>query len=134
MCSTVATRPLFSGRLSSGTMTRLILLATIATLVGCSARDRRTLGSAVEGASASIVSVQQSNVESRVVLHGIMTTKCPVAGCWFMLHDDTGTIKVDTKNAGFVVVDVPLNTVIAVAGRVTTNGAERIIDATGVRF
>jgi len=47
-------------------------------------------------------------MSARVVLHGRMTQKCPVAGCWFMLHDETGTIKVDTKNAGFVVVDIPL--------------------------
>lgn len=63
-----------------------------------------------------------------------MTKKCPVAGCWFMLHDESGTIKVDTKNAGFVVVDVPLNSRITVAGRLATNGAERVIDATGLRY
>jgi len=63
-----------------------------------------------------------------------MTQKCPVAGCWFMLRDDTGTIKVDTKNAGFVVVDVPLNASMTVAGRVATNGTERFIDATGLRY
>ena len=63
-----------------------------------------------------------------------MAKKCPVAGCWFMLQDKTGTIKVDTKNAGFVVVDVPLNTALTVAGRVVTNGNERLIEASGVRY
>jgi len=63
-----------------------------------------------------------------------MTKKCPVAGCWFVLKDETGTIKVDTKNAGFAVNDVPLNASLTVAGRVVMNGNERLIDATGVRY
>jgi len=63
-----------------------------------------------------------------------MIEKCPVAGCWFVVRDDSGKIKVDTKNAGFVVVDVPLQMPVLIAGRVATNGAERFIDATGVRY
>ena len=116
-------------------MKRLAPLAGIFWMfVGCSGGNPKTLGAAVEGAPVTVTSVQQSNVESRVVLHGTMTKKCPVAGCWFLLHDATGTIKVDTKNAGFVVLDVPLNTSVTVAGRVVTNGTERCIDATGVRY
>ena len=72
--------------------------------------------------------------DSQVLLHGVLTEKCPVAGCWFMLHDESGTIKVDTKNAGFTVVDVPLRSALVVAGRVTTNGTHRIIDASGIRY
>ncbi|HMJ92351.1 MAG TPA: hypothetical protein VK530_21190, partial [Candidatus Acidoferrum sp.] len=60
--------------------------------------------------------------------------KCPVAGCWFMLRDSSGTIKVDTKNAGFVVVEVPLQSIVTISGRVVTNGTERFIDATGLRY
>ncbi len=63
-----------------------------------------------------------------------MIEKCPVAGCWFVVQDGSGRIKVDTKNAGFVVVDVPLQVSLLIAGRVTTNGGERFIDATGVRY
>ena len=51
-----------------------------------------------------------------------------------MLRDADGTIKVDTKNAGFVVVNVPLRSTVTVAGRVITNGTERFIDATGLRY
>ncbi len=57
-----------------------------------------------------------------------------MAGCWFVLNDNSGTIKVDTKNAGFVVVDVPLNTALTVAGRVVTNDTGRFIDAAGLRY
>jgi hypothetical protein len=43
-------------------------------------------------------------------------------------------IKVDTKDAGFVVVDVPLQASLTVAGRLETNGAGRILKATGLRY
>ena len=81
-----------------------------------------------------VSAVEKTAVESPVTLHGTLTQKCPVAGCWFMLQDESGTIKVDTRNAGFVVVDVPLNAALTVAGRVTTNGGERLIEASGVRY
>jgi hypothetical protein len=51
-----------------------------------------------------------------------------------MLQDSAGKIKVDTKNAAFVVVDVPLRTIVTVAGRKATNGNETFIEATGVRY
>lgn len=110
------------------------LAAAVLVLVGCSAREAATLGSAVVGTPVPVASSQAIAVESTVVLKGTMTRKCPVAGCWFLLQDETGTIKVDTKNAGFVVVDVPLNTAMTVAGRVVTNGNERLIDATGIQY
>jgi uncharacterized protein YdeI (BOF family) len=63
-----------------------------------------------------------------------MVEKCPVAGCWFRLRDHTGTIKVDTKSAGFVVVDVPLEQKMTVAGTVTSDGDEVVLAATGVSY
>jgi uncharacterized protein YdeI (BOF family) len=116
-------------------MRGLVLLAGVASVfAACSARDAQTLGAPVEGTALSVAALQQSEVGSRVVLRGVMTQKCPVAGCWFMLRDDTGTIRVDTKNAGFVVVDVPLQAPVTVGGRVTTHGAERVVDASCLRY
>ena len=106
----------------------------VAMAAGCSERTPRTLGAAPEGPAVLIAEAQRTNLESRVVLQGTMTRKCPVAGCWFILQDKSGIIKVDTKDAGFVVADVPLNTAMAVAGRVTTNGSERFIEAAGARY
>jgi hypothetical protein len=52
-----------------------------------------------------------------------------------MLRDESGVIKVDTKDAGFVVVDVPLQMSVTVAGRVGTNSVgERLLKATGLRY
>jgi hypothetical protein len=50
-----------------------------------------------------------------------------------MLRDKTGVVRVDTKAAGFVVSDVPLHTVLTVAGKVTP-GTQPGIAATGIRY
>jgi len=63
-----------------------------------------------------------------------MVEKCPEAGCWFVLKDATGKLRVDTKTAGFVVVDVPLQRELTVVGTVITNGMEVLFAATGVRY
>ena len=68
------------------------------------------------------------------MLNGVMIEKCPTAGCWFRLRDSTGVIKVDTKSAGFVVVNVPLDTKITVAGKVVADGQDVQIEATGIRY
>jgi len=111
----------------------LSFVVTALLLTGCSHKSG-SLGALVEGTAVTVASITSTPVDKSIVLQGSMTKKCPVAGCWFVLQDQTGTIKVDTKNAGFAVVDVPLNSKLFVAGRVTTNGAERFIDASGVRF
>jgi hypothetical protein len=41
---------------------------------------------------------------------------------------------VDTKAAGFVVLDVPLQSVMTVRGWVVREGSEKLIAATGVRY
>ena len=63
-----------------------------------------------------------------------MIEKCPVAGCWFRLRDGTSIIKVDTKSARFVVVHVPLDTQMTVAGKAVAEGDEVMIEATGIRY
>ena len=57
-----------------------------------------------------------------------------MAGCWFSIRDNTGTIKIDTKAAGFVVLDVPLGTVVTVSGKVARDGQDRLVEATGLRY
>ena len=111
------------------------LIASLTVLAAsCSVRSPQNLGTMVDSQVVPIVSVPREQVGSTVAVRGKMTQKCPVAGCWFMLQDGTGTIKVDTKNAGFAVVSLSLNSTLTVAGRVMTNGTERFIDAVGARY
>jgi uncharacterized protein YdeI (BOF family) len=111
-----------------------VIITAVAWLTGCSLHNETRLGAAIDGQPTTVAQLQKASVDSPVVLVGTMTRKCPVAGCWFTLHDETGDIHVDTKNAGFVVVDVPLNSRLTVIGRVTSNGASSSIDATGLRY
>jgi uncharacterized protein YdeI (BOF family) len=101
-------------------------------LAGCAGHESNALGA--PPASSSIIAIRDlKSSGAPVMIRGVMVEKCPVAGCWFIVRDRTGTIKVDTKGAGFVVTDVPLNTTVTVTGRLKTSG-ERLITATGMRY
>ena len=89
----------------------VLSVITFIALSGCGSRPETTRGAALPAVAISNV-VQLTQVERTkpVLLRGEMIDKCPVAGCWFMLRDKTGIVRVDTKAAGFVVSDVPLHT------------------------
>ena len=110
------------------------VFVVVALFTGCAEKKATTLGKIFEGTNVSVAVAKRSDRDSPVIVRGTMIEKCPEAGCWFLLRDESGVIKVDTKDAGFVVVDVPLQIPMTVAGRVTTNGADRIINATGLRY
>ena len=113
----------------AGTVLVCLLLA-----VGCHKPTSTVLGKAPEGEPQTILSVKAGDTPPQVTLSGVMIEKCPVAGCWFRLRDGTGIIKVDTKLAGFVVVDLPLETKMTVAGKIVADGNEVAIEATGLRY
>jgi uncharacterized protein YdeI (BOF family) len=103
-------------------------------LCGCGGQAPHSLGAAIAAGPAvalqNLAAVRQS---APVVVEGEMIEKCPVAGCWFVLKDKTGVVRVDTKAAGFVVSEVPLHSHLTVAGTVTADTQPRIA-ATGVRY
>jgi uncharacterized protein YdeI (BOF family) len=102
--------------------------------VGCGHPQETTRGAALPATNISpVVRLAQAQPRQQVVLRGEMIDKCPVAGCWFMLRDKTGIVRVDTKAAGFVVSDVPLHTTLTVAGKVVS-GTQPSLAATGIRF
>ena len=101
-------------------------------MAGCAGKAASVLGTTPpSGVPIAISALKQS--PATVLVKGVMVEKCPVAGCWFMLRDATGMIKVDTKAAGFVVTDVPLNTPMTVSGKLKTTG-ERRIAALGLQY
>lgn len=109
-------------------------LALLLILGGCSRAGTNVLGQAPAGSPVSLDTARHSAVGSSVTVEGEMIEKCPEAGCWFILKDGTGTLRVDTKTAGFVVLDVPLHRQLSVSGQVVTNGTDRLLAATGVRY
>jgi len=104
-------------------------------LAGCAADTPNVLGKpAMESPLVAVSSINSlKGAPAPVSLKGTMVEKCPMAGCWFMLRDKTGVIKVDTKAAGFVVSEVPLNTEMTVTGTPVLTGEKRIA-ATGLQY
>ena len=92
------------------------------------------MGQRPEGELKTVIAVKAGDTPRKVSLAGTIVEKCPVAGCWFKLQDRTGTIKVDTKSAGFVVVKVPLQTPVTIVGTILHEGDETIIEASGLRY
>jgi uncharacterized protein YdeI (BOF family) len=113
-----------------------VLLLGVLSLAGCGHEANHVLGAAPTGKVQTVANVKLARLAAPVTLRGDMTEKCPVAGCWFMVHDATGTIKVDTKAAGFVVLDIPVHSTVTVVGTVQeeSGGHERLVAARGVRY
>src|SRR5262245_28427652 len=114
--------------------TAWISLTLLALVAGCSRPHGTVLGRAPKGDPRSIISVKAGDTPPDVTVSGAMIEKCPVAGCWFRLRDSTGTVLVDTKAAGFVVVNVPTESQLTVSGKVVTVGDEVLIEAAGIRY
>src|SRR3989442_1373249 len=112
---------------------RAFLICLLAA-IGCHQPNSTILGQAPQGEPQTILAVTADSTPQQVTLRGVMIEKCPVAGCWFRLRDRTGTIKVDTKPAGFVVVNIPLRSEVTVSGKVVTSGNNVALEATGVRY
>jgi uncharacterized protein YdeI (BOF family) len=100
----------------------------------CHKSSATILGKPPRGTPRTILSVRAGDTPPQVTISGVMIEKCPVAGCWFRLRDATGIIKVDTRLAGFVVVDIPLQSQVTVAGKVVAEGSDVLLAATGLRY
>jgi uncharacterized protein YdeI (BOF family) len=92
------------------------------------------LGTAPIGTPRTIADARSAAAGTPIVLRGEMVEKCPSAGCWFILRDQKGTMKVDLAAAKFVVVDVPLHSTMTVTGKTAGNGDGRFLDATGLQY
>lgn len=103
-------------------------------LAGCSGSGGHVLGVAPTGEPKSIADAQSAAKGTPIVLKGEMVEKCPAAGCWFILRDQKGTMKIDLAAAKFVVVDVPLHSTMTVTGKVAGSGDGRFLDASGLQY
>ena len=110
------------------------LCAALLLVTGCTRVGSTVFGIAPQAQPVAIAAANTLPDNVPVVVSGKMTEKCPVAGCWFIVRDQSGTIKVDTKVAGFVVSKVPLQTAMVVSGIIRTNDSQRVIEAAGLRF
>jgi uncharacterized protein YdeI (BOF family) len=111
----------------------LALAVLILGTSGCGQKGK-VLGKAPQDPRSTVLAIQAGDAPARLTLEGTMVEKCPQAGCWFRIDDGTGVIKVDTKNAGFVVTSVPLNAKVKVAGKLQHLEEDMQIEATGLTY
>ena len=121
-------------KLSRYVFARLCGVLMLSLLWGCSRHGATVLGQPPEGTVVDLATARLASGGASVIVRGKMIEKCPEAGCWFVLQDGSGKARVDTKTAGFVVVEVPLNRMLTVSGTWVTNGAEVLLAATGIRY
>lgn len=114
---------------------RFLVVSALAFLLpACGPSGPVVLGREPAGESRRVEEVLRGPTNAVQVVRGTLVEKCPVAGCWFVLKDGSGTLHVDTKAAGFVVVDVPLRTELTVSGRLERDGDGWQLVAEGLRY
>ena len=114
-------------------VTLSLLLCATFMAIACGSKTK-ILGKAPSEKPSTILAIHSGDAPVNLSLEGAIIEKCPQAGCWFRLEDGTGVIKVDTKAAGFVVTEVPLNTKVKVAGKIQPVGDETQLQATGLSY
>lgn len=100
-------------------------------LIGCGKPESQLLGKELTDATYSSVATLKTTTVP-VLLTGTVAEKCPTAGCWFRLKDDTGIVKVQLANAGFTITDVPQGAPVKVFGSYDKESGE--VEATGLRW
>lgn len=123
-----------SFRSSTRALGSILAIAWMCLGPGCAEQGSTVLGQSPPGEPLSLSDARSIPNNKELVLMGTLVEKCPEAGCWFVLKDPGGTVKVDTKTAGFVAVDIPLNRRLTVVGRWINQGRERVLAATGLRY
>ena len=98
------------------------LSALLWLLGGCAAHRAEVRGKAPSGSPTAVARLASVPTDGTVTVRGTMIEKCPTAGCWFVLQDNTGRVRVDLKAAGFVVTDLPTGGAVAVSGRLRRDG------------
>jgi len=111
-----------------------IALAFCVLGLACGQPKGKLKGAAPKGEPRTILAVKAGDTPPVVTIQGTLIEKCPVAGCWFRIQDGDDVIKVDTKTAGFVVTDIPLQSKLTVGGKIAQEGNETILEATGLRY
>ena len=64
----------------------------------------QTLGSPTAGATletTEIGGLKQDSAGQTVQIEGTIAKECPHTGCWAVVRDETGEIRIDTQEGGF---------------------------------
>lgn len=95
-------------------MNRLLVPIIVVVIVGAGAwyalrPQKQTFGGLPAGEAlqtTDIGSLNQEMASQTVQIEGTIHEECPHTGCWAVIQDDTGKIRIDTNKGGFA---LPLN-------------------------
>ena len=66
----------------------------------------------------NIGEISEEHVGRTVAIHGQITTQCPTTGCWALVKDGTGEIRIDTQKGAFALPPRSVGSKINVVGEV----------------
>jgi len=114
-------------------LNRIVIYVAVFAMAGCANVKPDAVLGAKPSDSTPVKIASLSKSKTPQTIHGVMIDKCPVAGCWFHVKDSSGVVKVDTKNSGFVVTNVPINSQVTVTG-IVRESDEQTLTATGMSY
>jgi len=74
-------------------------------------------------ATLAIADLDASRVGQQVAIEGTIDQECPHSGCWAVIKDGTGTIRIDTKQGGFALPLHREGSHVRIIGQVTQTDA-----------
>lgn len=79
--------------------------------------------------------LDQAHVGRRVAIEGKIVAECPHSGCWAVIEDGTGQIRIDTNKGGFALPLRREGSSIRVVGEVEqTEGGSLLLSAEGAQL
>jgi RecJ-like exonuclease len=103
----------------------LIVVVFVAGMVWYLARPQAEAYGQPGGESAGTVPIGElghSHVGRRVAIEGTIKRECPSTGCWAVIEDDTGQVRIDTQEGGFALPLHREGSKVRVVGKVTEKG------------
>lgn len=89
----------------------------------------------VDVQTVSIGELDQADVGQRVAIEGKIVEECPHSGCWAVIEDGTGRIRIDTNKGGFALPLRREGSTIRIVGEIEqTDGGSLLLSAEGAQL
>jgi uncharacterized protein YdeI (BOF family) len=83
----------------------------------------------------SIGDLNETHVGHTVAIEGTIVTECPHSGCWAVIEDSTGQIRIDTNKGGFALPLRREGSTIRVIGELEqTDSGDLLLSAEGAQL
>ena len=85
--------------------------------------------------TVNIGELDQADVGQRIAIKGKIVEECPHSGCWAVIEDGTGRIRIDTNKGGFALPLRREGSTIRIVGEIEqTDGGSLLLSAEGAQL